>query len=120
MGQAKEKVQGLGIEKSVIFTGARSDVNKLYSVMDVFCLPSFYEGMPVVAWEAQANGLPCVFSDKVSKEVEQGGNCCFLNLTQAPDKWASVLLKSGKRMENHVPDIQKETKQLKFLYQQKA
>ena len=120
MEQIKAKVQRLGIEKSVIFTGACNDVNKLYSVMDVFCLPSFYEGMPVVAWEAQANGLPCVFSDKVSKEVEQGENCCFLNLTQAPDKWASVLLKSGKRMENRVPDIQKAAKRLELLYQQKA
>ena len=120
MEQIKAKVQRLGIEKSVIFTGACNDVNKLYSVMDVFCLPSFYEGMPVVAWEAQANGLPCVFSDKVSKEVEQGENCCFLNLTQAPDKWASALLKSRKRMESRVPDIQKAAERLELLYQQKA
>lgn len=119
-GQIREKAQRLEIEKSVIFAGARDDVNKLYSVMDVFCLPSFYEGMPVVAWEAQANGLPCAFSDKVSKEVEQGENCCFLDLTQAPDKWASALLKSRKRMKSRVPDIQKAAKRLELLYQQKA
>lgn len=53
----------------IIFSGARADVNKLYSAMDVFCLPSFYEGLPVVALEAQANGLPCLFSDKMTKEV---------------------------------------------------
>lgn len=120
MEQIEEKVQRLGIEKSVIFTGARSDVNKLYSVMDVFCLPSFYEGMPVVAWEAQANGLPCVFSDKVSKEAKQGENCSFLNLAQTPEKWASLLLKSGQRMKNHVPDIQEEAERLELLYQQKV
>lgn len=120
MGQIQEKVQRLGIEKSVIFTGARGDVNKLYSVMDVFCLPSFYEGMPVVAWEAQADGLPCAFSDKVSKEAKQGENSCFLNLKRSSSEWASLLLKSGQRIDNRVPDIQEEAKRLELLYQQKA
>lgn len=120
MGQIQEKVQRLGIEKSVIFTGPRKDVNKLYSVMDVLCLPSFYEGMPVVAWEAQANGLPCAFSDKVSKEAKQGENCCYLGLKRSSSEWVSLLLKSGQRMENRVPDIQEEAKRLELLYQQKA
>ena len=120
MGQIQEKVRRLGIEKSVICTGARQDVNKLYSVMDIFCLPSFYEGMPVVVWEAQANGLPCVFSDKVSKEAKQGENCCYLGLKRSSSEWVSLLLESGQRTENCVPDIQKEAERLEFLYQQKA
>lgn len=119
MEQIQEKVRGLGIEEGVTFTGVRSDVNKLYSVMDVFCLPSFYEGMPVVAWEAQANGLTCIFSDKVSKEARRGNNSCFLNLTQGPQEWASVLLKSEKRTKGRVPDIQKEAEWLELFYQQK-
>lgn len=117
MEEIKSKVVGFGIEKSVIFTGARNDVNKLYSVIDVFCLPSFYEGMPVVAWEAQANGLSCVFSDKVSEETKLGNGCCFLNLTQAPGEWASMLLRSRKRTENRVPNIQKEAERLELFYQ---
>ena len=50
----QEKSRALKIWDRVIFTGARTDVNKLYSVMDVFCLPSFYEGMPVVAMAGQS------------------------------------------------------------------
>ncbi|MGN0983628.1 MAG: glycosyltransferase family 1 protein, partial [Gemmiger sp.] len=63
------QVKDLGLENSVVFTGVRRDVHKLYSAMDVFCLPSHYEGMPVVAWEAQANGLPCVLSDRMTAEA---------------------------------------------------
>lgn len=57
------------IADRVVFVNTRSDVNKLYSAMDVFCLPSYYEGMPLVAWEAQCNGLPCLLSDQVTEEA---------------------------------------------------
>ena len=115
MGQIQEKVRRLGIKDSVIFTGARQDVNKLYSVMDVFCLPSFYEGMPVVAWEAQANGLPCVFSDEVSKESEKSQNCYFVDINEAREKWSGLLLALKREAENTVPNIKK-LSELLFLY----
>lgn len=66
----RQQIQAAGLQNRVLLMGARQDVDKLYSVMDVFCLPSRYEGMPVVAWEAQANGLPCVLSDKITTEAD--------------------------------------------------
>ena len=117
MGEIQEKVQGLGIKDSVIFTGVRKDVNKLYSVMDVFCLPSFYEGMPVVAWEAQANGLPCVFSDVVSRESEKSQNCYFVEKEQDKEKWIELLFNSKQRVENIVPNIQENINAMTNFYQ---
>ena len=67
--EIKKKVERLGLKDSVLFLGQRDDINKLYSVMDVFCLPSLYEGLPVVGVEAQAAGLPCVFSDKITNDT---------------------------------------------------
>ena len=57
--------------------GNRSDVNELYQAMDVFVMPSFFEGIPVVGVEAQFAGLPCIFSDKVPREVRFTDNCAF-------------------------------------------
>lgn len=51
------------------FMGARKDVERLYNVMDVFCLPSIFEGLPVTLMEAQACGLPCVTSMNVTNEA---------------------------------------------------
>lgn len=82
----------LGLGDRVIFTGARKDVEKLYSAMDVFCLPSFYEGLPVVALEAQANGLRGVLSDRVASEADVTGTSVFLSLSEQPQKWAQKLL----------------------------
>ena len=112
----QNKVWGLGIEAKVIFTGARQDVDKLYSVMDVFCLPSFYEGMPVVAWEAQASGLPCVFSNRVSSEAKQSENCCFLGLEQGTYDWKIRLLEANRQTKNRVPDIQEYGEWLQNFY----
>ena len=57
-GNGKEKiereVEQLGLEDDVIFTGVRSDVNELMQAMDVFVMPSLYEGFPVTMVEAQA------------------------------------------------------------------
>lgn len=57
------------LENYVKFLGIRSDIRELMCAMDIFLLPSFFEGLPVVGIEAQANGLPCVFSESVTQET---------------------------------------------------
>jgi glycosyltransferase involved in cell wall biosynthesis len=58
--ELEEKVNSLGIGKNVIFTGLRSDMPAIYSLMDVFVLPSLVEGMPMVLLEAMASGTPVI------------------------------------------------------------
>lgn len=77
-GEEKTVVETLIQEKSLsnkfILTGSRSDVDVLYNAMDVFCLPSLFEGLPVSLMEAQAVGLPCVISDAVTREGVVGSS----------------------------------------------
>ena len=73
-------------------TGNREDAADLYSAMDVFALPSLYEGFPVVGTEAQANGLPCLFSDHISRELE--GDIRFLPLRET--EWAEALRETDR------------------------
>lgn len=58
---AKEKAESMGIADNVVFTGIRSDVNRLMQAMDVFVFPSLYEGLPVTMIEAQASGMPVYY-----------------------------------------------------------
>lgn len=67
--EIKNKVQELNLSSHVIFAGVRQDVHKFYSAFDVFCLPSLYEGFPVVVVEAACANLPIFTSVNVSKEV---------------------------------------------------
>lgn len=67
--QIQQQIEQLKIGHAVIQTGPQADTAPFYSVMDEFCLPSFYEGLPVVALEAQANGLPCLFSGAVPAQA---------------------------------------------------
>lgn len=83
----KKKVEKLGLKKSVLFLGQRNDINKLYSVMDIFCLPSLYEGLPVVGVEAQATGLPCMFSDRITKNIVLCDNTQMLSIKNNRDHW---------------------------------
>ena len=76
----KAQVKKLNLEDSVLFLGQRNDTNKLYSVMDIFCLPSLYEGLPVAGIEAQAAGLPCVYSDKVTIEADAANNTYYASI----------------------------------------
>lgn len=92
MEEMKEKVKTLGIEDSVKFLGQRNDVNELYQVFDVFCLPSLYEGLPVVGIEAQATGLLCVLSDDMTKETKVLNETEFLSLKQSASVWSKIIL----------------------------
>lgn len=91
--EIKEKVASLNLSDKVIFTGVRSDVNELLQAMDVFVLPSLYEGLPMVMVEAQAAGLPCLISDKVPPEcILTEGLVESVSLSESPDIWAKKIL----------------------------
>ena len=69
-GEIRRRVRAAGLEERVRFLGVVEDTAPLYQAMDCFVLPSRYEGLPVVAVEAQAAGLPCVFSEGVPWEAD--------------------------------------------------
>ena len=87
----KSYAMALGIYDHIIFTGVRSDIPHLLSAMDVFVMPSFYEGMPNTVIEAQATGLPCIISDTVTKEANITGLVEYLPLNN-PNRWAERAL----------------------------
>ena len=100
--EIKKQVHELGLDKEVKFLGNRSDVNELYQAMDIFVMPSFFEGIPVTGIEAQFSNLPCIFSDKVPKEVSFTNQCKFLSLDKSSKEWCDVILstKVADRMNN--------------------
>ena len=121
LNDLKEKVKNINIEKDVIFAGVHSDVFKFYSAMDVFCMPSLYEGLPVVGIEAQANGLPVIFSDTITNEVCVNENCKFLSLKNEPHKWSlcvNELIQMGRnnKFQSEIYDIVFQTKRLEEIY----
>ena len=79
-GEIEQLVEHLGITDKVVFVGETSQVSDFYNAMDCFWLPSIYEGFPMVAVEAQVNGLRCVFSDKISKKIDIMGNNIFADI----------------------------------------
>lgn len=93
MSKMQEKVQALGIAEHVRFLGVRSDVADLMQAMDIFVLPSLYEGLPVTMVEAQAAGLPCIISDKVPPEcILTEGLVDIMTLSASPEAWAEKIL----------------------------
>lgn len=77
-----------GIEKSVLFLPPQ-DPAPWYAAADALVLPSLYEGLPVVAAEAQAAGIACLFSDKVTREADICGGAKFLPLDT--EIWAQAM-----------------------------
>lgn len=91
--QVLSRISNYGISDYVIYLGRTEKIRELYNAMDVFLLPSLYEGLPVVGIEAQCTGLPVVFSDAVPKESSPCDDLgCFIPLEYNAKKWAEIVL----------------------------
>lgn len=87
MEETKKKAVDLGIE--VIFVGSIPNVQDYYQAMDVFVLPSRFEGLGIVLIEAQCCGLPCIASaDVIPQDVRVTDLVDFIRLTDNPAEWA--------------------------------
>ena len=88
----KEKARDMGIQDKVLFLGQMPDVSEWYQAMDCFVLPSLFEGLPVVGIEAQAAGLPCFFSDRVTDEALLSPAARRVSLQAEDAEWAREIL----------------------------
>lgn len=88
----KQQVEKLKLKDKVFFMGTRADVAELYQGMDCFLFPSRYEGLPVTLVEAQATGLPCFVSDKITREICATKLIDFMSLNQTPVQWANKII----------------------------
>lgn len=86
-------VQGLGLGQRIIFTGYRSDIRELMNTFDIFTLPSFVEGLPVVILEAMAIAKPVVATSVGgNQEIVIDGKTGTIVPPDNPEKLAEALM----------------------------
>lgn len=125
----EEKANSLAISEYVTFTGVRSDVPNLYQCMDIFFLPSLYEGLPIVAIEAQTAGLPTIMSTEVSKETIISDLVQAIDLKADKQTWIKAIEAASIREVNRADyknaainnnyDVEENIKVLESIYEGK-
>lgn len=100
LNEIKDVVKNENLVDKVIFVGSVENPQDFMSVMDVIIMPSLYEGLPLSLVEEQANGLKCLVSDTITKDVNITGNVSYASLSDSPQLWATRIkdiLKENER-----------------------
>lgn len=112
----KELVSALGLDEKVHFLGFRKDVKDIYRVADIFCFPSYREGLSVALMEAMAAGLPVICS-QIRGNVDlvkqnNGGRLCmpesvqnFAEVIRHLDDNKNKLIRMGQYNQKIVKDL---------------
>ena len=108
--ELEEKVKNLGINSKVYFLENRKDIERAYQGMDVFVLPSLFEGLGIVAIEAQASGLPVIASTGVAKEANITNNIRNIDLNEPVDVWVEAICKAKVKNRRSIEDIIRNSK----------
>ena len=109
----REKVHACGLDSYVIYYGVSKKVHELFMAMDLFALPSHFEGLPIVGVEAQASGLPVIFSDTITREAKITQAVSYLGIdARDVSKWLDTIIHYGKEKRDRIKayDILKNAK----------
>lgn len=90
------------LNNKVIFTDMVLNIGEYYSAFDIFWMTSFFEGMPTAAIEAQANGLPVLVSNKITKSMRIVKSIRYLPLKNKLNLWVDCtisFLKVGRERD---------------------
>ena len=124
MENVRQQVEELRLQEYVIFTGLQKNVVPFYQAMDFFLLPSFYEGLPGVAVEAQASGLRGILSDAITTETAMTSLMEFRSVQEPARVWADRIMACGhyerqntlKEMQEAGFDVKNLAKRLQDFY----
>ncbi len=93
-GPLEEEIRNLaeqeGLSAHLLFCGVNPHIERYYQAMDVFVMPSLFEGLSVAALEAQANGLFCIFSDNCTPATKVNSNVVFRSLNDI-NGWVNTI-----------------------------
>lgn len=103
-----KKAKEFGVTDKLIILGQVNDVKHLLQAYDIMIFPSLNEGLPVSLIEAQATKLPCLISNRVTKEVKFNENVDFMSLEKSAEKWCEKAFKLLKTNRESI-DISKLT-----------
>ncbi len=92
MEMIKEQVNKLNLNDKVKFIGSVTDVYRYYQAMDMFLFPSRFEGLGMVAIEAQVSGMNVICSSDVPKEAQITDKIKFISLSEDAKNWASQIV----------------------------
>lgn len=105
-GPERDKLQRValsrGVSDKVLFIDPVDNIWDYLSAFDCFALSSRFEGYPYVGIEAQANGLPCVFSSRITKSINISGHSRFVSIRRH-NEWARQLVDIKKQRRYAVP-----------------
>jgi len=89
----EKTIEEKDIKNDVILYGVSRDIPKWLSSMDIYLMPSIYEGFGIAALEAQSSGLPCILSDQVASEVAISSDVYRLPIDQGVQSWTDCIIK---------------------------
>ena len=103
--ELRQRVTDAGLEDRVHFAGVVHNVGDYLQAMDVFLLPSLFEGLGIVGVEAQAAGLPVLVSEAVPRALQLTESVRYLPLG-SPEDWAAKILEvRGERAADNIPAL---------------
>lgn len=88
----EEKAEKLGVKGDCFFYGASNDISSIYSLIDIFCLPSTTESFGIAALEAQAAGCVCLLADNLPCQIKILPFTQFLQLKE--QLWITAIIKN--------------------------
>ena len=99
-GELKQEIERMsetmGIRNKIKFLGNIENPSDYYNVMDIFIMPSLYEGIPLTLIEAQVNGIQILASDTISRECDISKTIMFCSLDNVFE-WVSKIKKYERK-----------------------
>lgn len=124
-GNIVQKVKKLGLEEVILLLGATDNVGAYMSAMDMFVLPSLFEGLGLAGIEAQTSGLQVLASENVPRVMDVTGNVDFLKLDKTV--WYEMIIhlqanygrkEQGSKVKGSRFDIETQRRQLYKYYEE--
>lgn len=108
MESVRQQAEAFGLEADVLFMGNKKDVENYYQAMDFFVFPSRFEGLPGTVVEAQAAGLRCMISDKITPEAGLCRLAHYESIDEPADMWAEYILENASYVRSDMYETIKE------------